>query len=467
MWVSIDPRRLKIGHFVRIEHGWLSHPFPRNTFTITSQHDIDLILENNLKRLSIDPGRSTIADDNTQRIAVPALAPGDLDAAPGVVPAADAVDATAAPVGAVVTGAAAAPATAFADTAAATAAPTAQGTAQLKRRLVQAASERRQRLRSLSGEFVEDARQCAQAVRMIEAGEPAGYSLLEGMAGNAVSHSAAEGSTLCYAGTALTPAAIDADAAAAVAAMSLAAELGRRVGLEHQLWCATVVAAALRAIGLRRLPLVERIRPTVGVTVPPGQLRNYPQLGADILARVGCVPEAVVQRVAQHRECLDGSGFPHGLRGRDIAAGALLVGVIHEFQELTAPGRSPHSLSPSEAVSHLYRTRREQFGTDVLNHFVATLGVYPPGTFVLLSDDSLAVVVRVNPSQRLRPTVLMLDHRESLMDGDVTDLSVTDDLSIVRTMTGDKLPPLAVAFAGIGDTAGLKIDRALLESAQA
>ena len=63
MWTRIDPRKLKVGHYVRIEHSWLAHPFPRSTFTITSQSDLQLIQQCGLERISFDPGRSTIADE--------------------------------------------------------------------------------------------------------------------------------------------------------------------------------------------------------------------------------------------------------------------------------------------------------------------------------------------------------------------------------------------------------------------
>ena len=222
-----------------------------------------------------------------------------------------------------------------------------------------------------------------------------------------------------------------------------------------------------RGIGLRRMPVAERIRPTVGAAIPGPVLRGYPQLGADILERVGKTPASVLQLIAQHRECVDGSGFPRGLRGDAIATGATLVGAIHEFQERTAPGRSPSSLSPSEAVRYLYQSRREQLGVEVLNQLVATLSVYPPGTFVQLSDDSIAVVVRVNPEQRLRPLVLMLEGRDSLAEGDIEDLATSTDLSIVRAYPGGELPPLAVAFSGLTDTAGLKLDAVARSAAEA
>ncbi|MGD9758329.1 MAG: hypothetical protein AB7U71_12455 [Comamonas sp.] len=45
----------------------------------------------------------------------------------------------------------------------------------------------------------------------------------------------------------------------------------------------------------------------------------------------------------------------------------------------------------------------------MLKAFVQTLGVYPPGSLVELSDGRMGVVVSVNTSQSLKPKVLTYD----------------------------------------------------------
>lgn len=421
MWTTIDPRRLKVGDYVRIHHSWLSHPFPRSTFTITSQRDLQLIHECGLKRVSFHPGRSTIADE--PKIIVDGPQQNASEPSP------------------------------TATLAAASEEPT-----RVKQRMVQEVQARRQRLENVSRHFVRDARQSAEATRLIDAGESGGVVLLAGLAAQAVQNSGARTASLCFAGTALASAALDKESAATVTAMALAADLGRRLQFDDELICAVAMAAALRAIGMRRLPPAERGRSTLAALPHGTALRKYPQVSAGILQRLGKIPVSVLRIVAQHRECLDGSGFPRGLQGDAIASGAALVGLVHEYQELTAAGRQPQALSPSEAVRHLYRTRREQFGVPLMNHFVATLSIYPPGTFVRLCDDTVAVVLRVNPAQRLRPTVLVLDDRNSLMEGDIADLAASEDRSIVSDFAVNELPPLATAFAGLTDVAGFRFD---------
>jgi HD-GYP domain-containing protein (c-di-GMP phosphodiesterase class II) len=420
MWTTIDPRKLKVGHYVRVEHSWLSHPFPRSTFTIASQRDLQLIEEYRIKRVSFDPGRSTIAED--LNIIVGGPQPTEPEPTP------EAPVRTEEPV-------------------------------RVKQRMVQEVQARRQRLESLSRDFVREARATVEAHRLIDAGEPGGFVMMESLAAQAVQDSGVRSAALCFAGTALASAALDRDSAATVSAMALAAELGHKLELDEELNRAIAVAAALRAISLRRLPPADRNRSTLSALPLSSALRNYPQVSAEILERAGKVPVSVLRIVAQHRECLDGSGFPHSLKGEAIAPGAALVGLVHEYQELTAPGRTPRVLSPSDAVRLLYQSRRDQFGATLMHQFIAALSIYPPGTFVQLSDDSLAVVVRVNPEQRLRPVVLMLEDRESLHEGDIQDLSRSEDLRIVSAHPADSLPPLAAAFAGLTDVIGLKIDR--------
>lgn len=432
MWTTIDPLRLKVGHYVRIEHSWLSHPFPRSTFTITSQHDLDLIQEYGLKRISFDPSRSTLADQTrivgSTTPALEADAPARTD--PEVQPE-----------------------------------PVAHEPIRVKQRMVREVQARRQRLESLSRDFVREARESIEATRLIDAGELEGFTIMDDLAARAVRESRSGTAALSFAGTALASAALDRDSAATVSAMTLAAKLGRRLELDEELNRAVAVSAALRAISLRRLPAAERGQSTLEAPPLTSALRNYPRISSRILERTGGIPAGVLRIVAQHRECIDGSGFPRGLRGDDIVPGAALVGLVHEYQELTTPGRLHRPQSPSDALRYLYQTRRQQLGPELMSHFVAALSIYPPGTFVQLSDESLAVVVRVNPAQRLRPVVLLLEDRESLHKGDIQDLSLSDDLRIVRTYSAQALPPLAAAFAGLTDVIGLKIDRGASEEA--
>jgi HD-GYP domain-containing protein (c-di-GMP phosphodiesterase class II) len=110
-------------------------------------------------------------------------------------------------------------------------------------------------------------------------------------------------------------------------------------------------------IGLLALP--------VDLLVPRGPLepeavallRGHPDISGDILeplARVG-LPVAAVRA---HHERLDGSGYPRGLRGRQVPFGAQILGVVDTWAALTRPRPHRPALSERDALAVL----RQQAG---------------------------------------------------------------------------------------------------------
>ena len=54
----IDVALLRIGLFVYIDLGWLSHPFPLNAFKLRSQDQIDTIRSLGLRRIRYSPEKA-------------------------------------------------------------------------------------------------------------------------------------------------------------------------------------------------------------------------------------------------------------------------------------------------------------------------------------------------------------------------------------------------------------------------
>jgi response regulator RpfG family c-di-GMP phosphodiesterase len=81
-------------------------------------------------------------------------------------------------------------------------------------------------------------------------------------------------------------------------------------------------------------------------------VRGHPDVSAEILeplSRVG-VPVAAVR---SHHERLDGSGYPRGLRGRQVPFGAQVVGVIDSYAAMVQPRPHRPALAPEEALAVL------------------------------------------------------------------------------------------------------------------
>jgi hypothetical protein len=211
--------------------------------------------------------------------------------------------------------------------------------------------------------------------------------------------------------------------------------MGKRMGLAKPELRALTHAAAVHAAGLTRLPphLPEE---EPGHIIRGTPLGNYPKYSTMILDQCGGFDEQVVRIVAEHRERPDGSGFPRGLKGDAIHPHALILGAVRELQIRCAG----NAVAPAVALAGIYKWLRETHGTPIANHLAGAVLVIPVGTYVQLSDGSLARVIGINENARLSPVVDCFGPTGQLRASETIDLSQRPGLFIVRALDTSRLP---------------------------
>ena len=150
--------------------------------------------------------------------------------------------------------------------------------------------------------------------------------------------------------------------------------------------------------------------------------------------------------LAQHHEMVDGSGFPLKLKGEQLTLAARVVALVNRYDNLCNPQARTSALTPHEAVSVLFAQGRQRFDTPVLNAFIRMMGVYPAGSLVQLTDDRFALVVGVNSSRPLKPRVLVHEPRVPRKEALILDLGQAPDLGIRRSLPAAKLPAAAIEY---------------------
>ncbi len=123
--------------------------------------------------------------------------------------------------------------------------------------------------------------------------------------------------------------------------------------------------------------------------------RMHPLIGASILQPISFL-EPVLPMVAYHHERWDGSGFPEGLKAKDIPFYARLVAVADAYERLLNP-LSPEQepLEPDEAVRRIVELAGSAFDPEVVAAFERLMEKRPElkvpaqGTNVLRPPQSL------------------------------------------------------------------------------
>jgi hypothetical protein len=404
-WEPAEAGDLKVGDYIRIDHRWFDHPFERRMFRITTEKEIATIRDTELTRVFVDR-----APPPTEAEAMPAAAPAE--AAPPADGAAP-VDAAAAP---------AEPAPVDAKVEAA--------------RQAARLAEQREGLAAARARDKVTRERALLTLGMLSAGQQDSAAAVAGFVDFLVA----------IINNSTTPIAPMSPAAPRHSAVRLAllgsdavwlvALIGKRMGLSKPELRALTHAAAVHVVGLTRMP-PNQPDEEPGVVVRGTPLANYPVYSALILKQCGGFAPEVVRIVAEHRERPDGTGLPRGLKGDQIHPHALIIGAVRELQIRCAGS----AVAPAVALAGIYKSLRDTYGATIANHLAAAVLLIPVGTYVQLSDGSLARIARVNEAARLLPVVECFGHNAELRAPQTIDLSQRPDLFIVRALDTSKLPP--------------------------
>jgi putative nucleotidyltransferase with HDIG domain len=199
------------------------------------------------------------------------------------------------------------------------------------------------------------------------------------------------------------------------------------------------VGALFHDIGKLELP-DSLVRKTEPLTKPERSLyQQHCAYGLGIAQNLGLSAE-VSTIIGQHHEHIDGTGYPKGLQGPAISMLARMVALANAYDNLCNPANLAQALTPHEALSVLYAQQRSRFDATALSTFVRCMGVYPPGTLVVLSNESMGIVTSVNSSRPLKPTVLVYDPSVPKESAVLVELEQEPEVSIARTLKPQQLP---------------------------
>lgn len=215
--------------------------------------------------------------------------------------------------------------------------------------------------------------------------------------------------------------------------------IGKAKGYNTQQLKELSFAALFHDVGKIKIP-VAILRKQSALTVPEeNYLKLHTKYGADIVSAIDDFPETAKKVIAQHHEMNDGSGYPEGLKEEEIDEFAKIVAVANAFDNLCHGKTQSPPMIPYLSLSHLYKNCKHLYSQDNLSLLVKFMGVYPPGTVVQLSNDSIGIVISVNAKHMLYPNVLTYDPSVPRIQAPVIDL-LAKDIKIVNAVNPNKLP---------------------------
>lgn len=204
------------------------------------------------------------------------------------------------------------------------------------------------------------------------------------------------------------------------------------------------LAGLLLDIGVNYLPNVSE--------PPGGDYRNldertwqqHVRLGHRALQNDGDLPQLVLDACLFHHERMDGSGYPQGCAGDDIPVVARMAAICDSFDfHLSGTDCAP-AIDPAAAIAAM-SALPGAYDEEILSLFIETVGIYPVGSFVMLSSRRIALVIDENRKDPTRPVVqafYSLETAERVLPHRITlgQDNADDHITGIADLTGLGLP---------------------------
>jgi HD-GYP domain-containing protein (c-di-GMP phosphodiesterase class II) len=403
MTTPIQANALRIGMFIHLNVGWMSHPFPLSSFKLTSADQIETIRSLGLSKLTWSPERSDVEE-----------------------PVVDAAQA-------------AADAAAEAARAAAADEAKAPDPRELARRALGAQLELAQRCERQFAEACRDLRRTNDKVLT----DPTQANTDAQMLARALLDKMLVEGEPCL--RVLGEMASDRHAAHALNVTVVSLMLGRQLAVPPAVLMELGVGALMHDVGKISLPDRVRLAREDFNSGEAALYRDHVAQGLILGRRMGLSADAQLV-IAQHHELADGSGFPSALMLPRMSLPARIVALVNRYDNLCNAASPAQSITPHEALSRLFAQCRSKFDETLLSGFIKMMGIYPPGSVVQLNDDRYAMVMTVNAAHPLKPRVLVYDSQVPLENALHLDLEKAPALGIRRSLKPVQLPTRAAEY---------------------
>lgn len=379
----IDVDNLCVGMYIHLDLGWMGHPFALNHFKIISPDQIETIRTLGLKRLRWSPDKSD--------------PPPTSDTAPT-----------------------------------ATAPSTTSATEE--RRLLLLAQHKS--LEQCEREFTGATRGFREILKLVQNQPEAARERAEAMVHDFVTKLLDQGESCIRL---LSEKAGEKSSLHSINVTVISLLLGRSLGLDAEALEQLGIGALLHDIGKIELP--ERVRwRDAGFSAAERKLFELHVAHGEELASRMQLDAQVRAIIAQHHEYADGSGFPRCLSSDSLSQLSGVVGLVNHYDNLCNPANPVAAITPHQALSLMFVQSKTKFDSSTLGVFIRMMGVYPPGSMVVLTDNRYALVVSVNSSRPLKPRVLIHDPRVPREDALLVDLEEHPELGIRQSLKPLQLP---------------------------
>lgn len=190
-----------------------------------------------------------------------------------------------------------------------------------------------------------------------------------------------------------------------VAVCALMVSLARQLKLDEKQTREAGMSGLLHDLGKALIPMKILNKPGKLTDEEFRIIKSHPEEGHRLLIEGGTVGEIPLDVCLHHHEKVDGSGYPHHLKGEQISLFAKMGAVCDVYDAITSNRPYKSGWDPAESIRKMTEWCEGHFDSPVFHSFIKSIGIYPIGSLVRLSSGRLAVVTEQSEKSLLTPNV--------------------------------------------------------------
>ncbi len=191
-----------------------------------------------------------------------------------------------------------------------------------------------------------------------------------------------------------------------VAVCALMVALAKQLGLNEVDTREAGMAGLVHDLGKALMPLDVLNKPGALTNEEFAIMKKHPEEGHRLLVEgrgVGPVPLDVC---LHHHEKVNGTGYPHKLKGDEISQFAKMGAVCDVYDAITSNRPYKAGWDPAESIQKMAQwTKDGHFDERIFQAFVKSIGIYPIGSLVKLKSGRLAIVMEPGTTSLVCPIV--------------------------------------------------------------
>ena len=163
-------------------------------------------------------------------------------------------------------------------------------------------------------------------------------------------------------------------------------------------------------------------------------IRQHPMRSYQMLVEAGVNDNFWLDAVRNHHERIDGSGYPFGLKEFLVSTPSKIIAIADIYAAATRSRNYSDATLSRDAMQEIFNERGKSVCEHLTKSFVSQVSIYPPGTYVQLSNKEIGIV-QARTEEMSKPKVgVVIDSQGNLLKDIVIRHSSESKYTIVQVL---------------------------------